>query len=557
MPRARIRALVGAALAMVLLVTGLIVIRSASADTPPRRIVNGWLPYWTMSQSLNSVTQNADLWSSASPFWYQATGATTITGHPGAGDQTVIDALRSRGITVIPTVTESLNGSAMAVLLSNASQRTAHVQTLVNLVTSKGYDGIDLDYEAMNFGGTLTERQAVRAGFVALVAELNTALNAHGKLLSVTVGPRTSGTDANWLVFDYAGIAPAADRVRIMTYDYHWRGGSPGAIAPLNWVETVLKYAVTAIPGAKIEAGVPLYGYDWPADPTQPDGYGNAVSTSFVDAEALRLQYNAARQWSATDAAPYFSYTATNGVNHVVWYNDADSTKAKMTLIQKYGLRGLVFWAVAEEDTRQWPILRTYAIQKSVTLTASAPTVTTYGTGVTVTGKLTATGTGTPISGRPVVLQWLAAGSTTWKTVATGSTSSTGTVALSYAPPSNGSFRLASYSSWEWVNGISMEAKTLVRWRVSGAFADNTIARGTTAYLRGSVGPVRAGTVVQRQRLVNGVWTLVSSTTVASTGTYVFPFVWSTPGTFTFRVVAPATTLNYTGTSPTLTLYVS
>ena len=50
----------------------------------------------------------------------------------------------------------------MAALLSNATQRAAHAQALVNLVTSNGYDGIDLDYEAMNFGGTPAERQAVR-----------------------------------------------------------------------------------------------------------------------------------------------------------------------------------------------------------------------------------------------------------------------------------------------------------------------------------------------------------------------------------------------------------
>ncbi len=557
-PRARLRVLIAAAVATTLVITGLIVIRSASADTPPRRIVNGWLPYWTMAQSLNAATQNADLWSSASPFWYEATGATTITNHPGAGDQAVVDALRSRGIAVVPTVTESLNAPAMATLLGNASQRAAHVQALVNLVTSNGYDGIDLDYESMNFGGTSTDRLAVRTRFVTLVAELNTALNNHGKVLSVTVGPRTRPDDPSWLVFDYAGIAPAADRVRIMTYDYHWRGGSPGAVAPLTWVNQVLTYAVTAIPAGKIEAGVPLYGYDWPADATQPDGYGNATSTTYADAEALRVQRGAARQWSAVDAAPYFSYTAPNDVRHLVWYNDADSTKAKMALIQKYGLRGLVFWAVAEEDTRHWPPLRAYAIQRSVTVTAAVPGVTTYGSAVTVTGKLTAAGTGTPIAGRPVLLLWQAAGSTTWSYVATGSTSSTGTVALKYTPPANGSFRLVSYSSWEWLSGASTAAATLVRWRVSAAFTDNTVTRGTRVYLRGSVAPIRTGTPVQLQRLVNGVWqSATTRTTVASNGTYAFSFVWPISGTYTYRVVVPATALNSAATSPNLLLYVS
>jgi len=549
---------IAAAVTAALVITGFIVIRSASADTPPRRIVNGWLPYWTMTQSLNVVTQDADLWSSASPFWYEATGATTITNHPGAGDQAAVDALRSRGVAVVPTVTETLNATAMAALLGSASQRAAHVQTLVNLVTGKGYDGIDLDYETMNFGGTSTDRLAVRAGFVTLVAELNAALNTHGKVLSVTVGPRTRADDPNWLVFDYAGIAPAADRVRIMTYDYHWRGGPPGAIAPLTWVNTVLTYAVTAIPASKIEAGVPLYGYDWPADPTQPDGYGNAASTTYTSAEALRVQYNAVRQWSAADAAPYFTYTATNGVRHVVWYNDAESTKAKMTLIQKYGLRGLVFWAVGAEDSRQWPALRSYAIQRSVTLTAAAPTVTTYGSAATVTGKLTATGTGLPIAGRTMLLMWLPAGSSTWRYVATGTTSSTGTIALKYTPPTNGSFRLVSYSSWEWLSGASPIVTTLVRWRVSAAFTDNTVTRGTRVYLRGSVAPIRTGTPVQLQRVVNGVWqSATTPTTVASNGTYVFSFAWPIAGTYTYRVVVPATALNAAATSPNVTLYVS
>jgi hypothetical protein len=147
-----------------------------------------------------------------------------------------------------------------------------------------------------------------------------------------------------------------------------------------------------------------------------------------------------------------------------------------------------------------------------------------------------------------MVLLWLPAGSTTWRYVATGSTSSTGTIALRYTPPTNGSFRLVSYSSWEW----------LVRWRVSAAFADNTVTRGTRVYLRGSVAPIRTGTPVQLQRLVNGVWqAATTATTVASNGTYVFSFVWPIAGTYTYRVVVPATALNSTGTSSNVTLFVS
>ena len=556
MKRALVRAATAGALAVSLATTGLVAIHSASADTAPRRIVNGWLPHWSMPSSLNSVTSNADLWADASPFWYQATGAATVTQFPGAGDATVIDALRSRGIKVIPTMTESLNAAGMAKLLADPAQRATHVTTLVNLVTAGDYDGIDLDYETMNSGGTSTEKTAVRNGFVTLLRELGAALDTKGRLLSVTVGPRTRVDDPNWSVFDYSGIAPSVDRFRIMTYDYHWRGGSPGAVAPLSWVNTVLTYAVTVVPKGKIEAGTPLYGYDWPADPKQPDGYGTATSKNYQEAEALRVQYAAVRQWSSSDAAPYFTYTAADGVKHVVWYNDADATRAKMTLIGKYGIRGLAFWAVGYEDMRQWPSLRSYAIQKSTKLTITAPAAVTYGTAATVSGKLTTT-SGAAVANQKVSLQWLPAGSTTWRTVATGTTSSTGTTSLRYVPGTNGSFRLAAPSSWSYIWSTSPSVTTLVRWRVSAAFADATVSRGTTARLTGKVAPIRTGTTVQRQRYVNGAWTTVSSTTVRSDGTYAFSFTWNTAGTYSYRVAVPGTSLNAAGYSATLKLYVS
>lgn len=540
-----------------LLTAGLLALGpSASADTPPRRIVNGWLPYWTMPASLASVTQSADLWGEASPYWYQATGATVIAQQPGAGDTTVIDTLRSHGIQVVPTVTESLNAPSMAALLSDSAQRAAHVQTLVGLVTANGYDGIDLDYEAMNFGGTSTDKTAVRNGFVMLLGELGAALDAQGKLLSVTVGPRTKADDPNWPIYDYAGIAPAVDRFRIMAYNYHWAGGSPGAVAPLWWVDTILAYAVTVVPAGRIEVGVPLYGYDWPADPTQPDGYGTAVGRTYAQAEALRVQYGATRQWSSTDAAPHFTYTTAQGVQHVVWYNDVDSTKAKMTFIEKYHLKGLAFWAVGYEDTRQWDVLRWYAIQWSTKLTISAPAKVTYGTKVTVSGRLT-TSSGAAVPGKKVVLQWRAAGSTAWQSVASGTTSSTGAVALGYTPKVNGSFRLYAPSSWSYLASASSAVTTQVAWRVAATFDDATVSRGTTVRLRGSVAPIRSGTTVQRQRYISGSWVTVASTTVRSDGTYSFSFTWYTAGTYTYRVRVPGTTLNATGYSKTLKLYVS
>jgi spore germination protein YaaH len=83
------------------------------------------------------------------------------------------------------------------------------------------------------------------------------------------------------------------------------------------------------------------------------------VST-YARAEALRQRYGATRRWSSADAAPYFTYTSA-GVSHVVWYDDADAVKARMTFVSKYGLRGLAMWYVGDEDRRMWPALRSPA----------------------------------------------------------------------------------------------------------------------------------------------------------------------------------------------------
>jgi len=74
-------------------------------------------------------------------------------------------------------------------------------------------------------------------------------------------------------------------------------------------------------------------------------------------------------------------------------------------------------WAVAEEDTRQWPTLRAYAIQNSVTLTADAPGVSIYGKTVTATGNSPRPRPARRSPASPSCLQWQAAGSTTWKNV--------------------------------------------------------------------------------------------------------------------------------------------
>jgi hypothetical protein len=184
--------------------------------------------------------------------------------------------------------------------------------------------------------------------------------------------------------------------------------------------------------------------------------------------------------------------------------------------------------------------------------TVTAPAVVAPGTATTVSGRL-ATTAGTGIGGQKVVLQWHAAGTTAWRTVATGTTSSAGAVSLRYTPPSTGSYRLYAYPSWTYLAVTSPAATTQVRWQVTAALAAGTVKRGAKIRLTGKVAPARAGTKVQRQRYAGpGRWVTEATVTVRSDGAYAFSFGSQKAGTFSYRVVVPATTLNATGVSPTV-----
>ena len=115
---------------------------------------------------------------------------------------------------------------------------------------------------------------------------------------------------------------------------------------------------------------------------------------------------------------------------------------------------------------------------------------------------------------------------------------------------------MASAATWTYLAGWSPAATTNVRWRVTAAFDDATVKRGTQVTLRGSVGPVRSGTRVVVQRL-SGTWTTVGTRAVSVKGSYAFAFTPSAAGTYTYRVRVETTPLNTAGATGNRVLTVS
>ncbi|WP_027399680.1 glycosyl hydrolase family 18 protein [Anaerovorax odorimutans] len=116
------------------------------------------------------------------------------------------------------------------------------------------------------------------------------------------------------------------------------------AVAPINKVREVLDYGVTQIPPEKILMGIPNYGYDW----TLPFIQGESVAENISNVEAiLRAERVGAEiKFDEVAQAPYYEYYDTEGRQHIVWFENDRSIRAKLDLVNEYGLAGVSYWSI-------------------------------------------------------------------------------------------------------------------------------------------------------------------------------------------------------------------
>lgn len=128
------------------------------------------------------------------------------------------------------------------------------------------------------------------------------------------------------------------------------------AVAPLNQVRRVIEYGLTEIPADQILMGMPNYGYDWKLPFIRGESRAEKISNDEAVARAAR--YGAEIQFDEPAQSPYYYYTDENGTQHVVWFEDARSWRAKLQLVAEYGLAGISFWNIMDVFAAGAQVLR-------------------------------------------------------------------------------------------------------------------------------------------------------------------------------------------------------
>lgn len=274
---------------------------------------------------------------------------------PTLGDDTwmIAEALRF-GTQPILTLTPfgpdgNFNNQLINSVVNSAEYTNRLIQNLLQVMTEKGYQGVDIDFEFI-----LPQDRDAFTAFVRQVAE---AMRAAGYHTSVALAPKTSADQPGLLYEgkDYRAIGEAADHVLLMTYEWGYTYGPPMAVAPLNQVRRVVEYAVTEIPREKIDLGIPNYGYDWPL----PFERGVTKATTIGNVQAVRIAVAKGAEilFDELSMSPYFTYEE-NGVMHEVWFEDVRSMNAKFNLIDEYSLRGCGYWQIMQWFRANWLLLR-------------------------------------------------------------------------------------------------------------------------------------------------------------------------------------------------------
>ncbi len=380
-----------------IIVSGIFSASTVSAKTPFYYGV--WLPFWQKQSGATDISLHLDSLNEISPFSYEVgQGGVLIDSlkiNSGNWDGW-FSAMRDLKIKITPTLAW-FDSDGIYAMLSNTKKRQAHEDAIRDLVVSKNFDGIDIDYESMT--------SSTKPYFSLFLQGLAQRLHPLKKTLACTIVPRppvsslyikTPKTLPKYAE-DYVVLNKYCDEVRIMAYDQgtidvqlNVSKGSGTLYAPTadpDWVEKVIKNVTQTISPKKIMLGIPTYGYEfqvsWKDGITTYErlrsftfrdamGRGDAIDSLATRNNAGELSYIFATTtfmsgisknltFKVSSAQPAFvASSSAKGLNTMfISFPDATSAKNEIVLAKKYGLRGAYFFkADGLLDPATWDVMK-------------------------------------------------------------------------------------------------------------------------------------------------------------------------------------------------------
>lgn len=346
-----------ALLILLVLVAGAVTPSRASRRSPFE--ISAWVVDWSDSLlrgTLLSLSRSDEILTGLDFFWYRLSpdGVLIPSSELTRLHREILHVSAQRSLSRMATLvndTVAADGAVVRLkdpdlvhrILAEPAWRARLISQARAAVIDGNFDGLDLDFENL----AVEDRDA----FTNFAGELGQTLHRAGKRLVVTVQPpaHRSREEDSLPAQDLAGLAAAADEVRIMAYHLHFATTEPGPAAPLPWLDHLVQQALPAVSREKLSLAIYVGGWRWSG--------GSGEQVSFLEAHDLARELGVRVEWSEVDSVPYFRATSDEGPVEV-WFEDGCSLSRKIALAKRFGLRGVGLWHLGKEDPALFEALR-------------------------------------------------------------------------------------------------------------------------------------------------------------------------------------------------------
>lgn len=237
-------------------------------------------------------------------------------------------------------------------LLLNEDYQNRQIENMLSIIHSRGYMGINIVFYFMDISN-----QDLYRRFITKISE---RLRPEGLIVIVTINPNIENTGQN-VVFnrnDYSIIGREADSLLFLQFIWGKRNGPPAPVISAVSLKAFIDYAIPMVPNEKFNIGIPTIAYNY----TLTENPENSIAQSLTKEAAISLasSVSAAILFDEPSQTPYFyyyEYSIGYPVQHLVWFIDARTYQALLSLVSDYSLIGIGVWSIMIYDAQLWLII--------------------------------------------------------------------------------------------------------------------------------------------------------------------------------------------------------
>ncbi len=323
------------------------------------KIVYGWHPYW-----VGSAYQNYqwDLLTHMSFFSYEVNSS---TGQPnsthGWSTSAAIDSALASGNTKVTLCVTLFSGHTT--FFSSPTAEQTLITNLINLIQSRGADGVNIDFEGLPSSQT--------TNFANFMVNLSNQM--HAAVPGSEVSTVLYAVDWN-NVFDFSIMEPAVDHYIIMGYAYYYSGSSnAGPTDPLyhfgsNYNYTLSRsityYLDLGCPKHKLVLGLPSYGYEWPTAsltvPSATTGSGYSRTYAYIRNNTSGNYSVGNQSWEGDSHTDVYAFNSSGNRQCLISMDSA--WRKRLDHVRNTGIAGIGIWALGYDNgyTELWSAMQDY-----------------------------------------------------------------------------------------------------------------------------------------------------------------------------------------------------